>query len=202
MMRRPTQVTLFFLLLCSIISAVVGRKLEGHVSAVGGLKENSVRVVLDGGVYSTLTRADGKFVFTNIPEGSYLLEIHSHRHIFPRLRVDVFPDSIQATYKTLDTPWSNRGHVLDYPLNITTKQTAEYFVPRQGFNIASLFSNPLMLMMGFSLIMLFVMPKMLANIDPEMLKELQESQQQSRGPARELPDISQQLASLMEKNRR
>jgi hypothetical protein len=39
--------------------------------------------------YRTPLRLDNSFVFTNLEEGEYLLDIHSRDHVFPSLRVDV-----------------------------------------------------------------------------------------------------------------
>ena len=52
----------------------------------------------------------------------------------------------------------------------------------------------MILMMGFSLVLFLVMPYMMKNLDPESLKEIQESQAQIKAP--ELPDISSKLASM------
>lgn len=39
--------------------------------------------------HRTPLRLDNSFVFTNLEEGEYLLDIHSRDHVFPSLRVDV-----------------------------------------------------------------------------------------------------------------
>jgi hypothetical protein len=52
----------------------------------------------------------------------------------------------------------------------------------------------MILITGFSLIMVFVMPKMMENMDPEALKELQ--QQQANQPKLEMPDVSSYMANM------
>ena len=63
----------------------------------------------------------------------------------------------------------------------------------------SIFQNPMMLMMGFSLIVFFVLPKITGHLDPETLKEIQESQRGKKNVANamEMPDISQNLANWL-----
>jgi hypothetical protein len=52
----------------------------------------------------------------------------------------------------------------------------DYFEKREGFNPRSLLMNPMVLMMGFSLFSMVILPQMMKNMDPEALKEMQEAQ--------------------------
>lgn len=54
----------------------------------------------------------------------------------------------------------------------------------------------MILMMGFSLVIFMVMPKMMESMDPEALKELQENQNQMRQQLTGGPEISQRLANM------
>merc|ERR1712032_89062 len=49
-----------------------------------------------------------------------------------------------------------------------------FFEKREGFKISSILMNPMALMMGVTLVIMLVMPKMMANMDPEQLKEMQQ----------------------------
>merc|ERR1712032_1502707 len=51
-----------------------------------------------------------------------------------------------------------------------------FFEKREGFKISAILMNPMALMMGVTLIIMLVMPKMMANMDPEQLKEMQQMQ--------------------------
>ena len=51
-----------------------------------------------------------------------------------------------------------------------------FFEKREGFNWAGMFMNPMVLMMGVTLLIMVVFPKMMQNMDPEQLKEMQEMQ--------------------------
>ena len=48
-----------------------------------------------------------------------------------------------------------------------------FFEKREGFNWSGMLMNPMVLMMGFTLLIMVVFPKMMENMDPEQLKEMQ-----------------------------
>mmetsp|Transcript_37525 Transcript_37525/g.65937 ORF Transcript_37525/g.65937 Transcript_37525/m.65937 type:complete len:102 (-) Transcript_37525:24-329(-) len=51
-----------------------------------------------------------------------------------------------------------------------------FFEKREGFQWSSLLMNPMAIMMGVTLLIMVVFPKMMANMDPEQLKEMQQMQ--------------------------
>ena len=68
----------------------------------------------------------------------------------------------------------------------------------------SIFANPMMLLMGFSILMMFAMPKMMEGLDPEALEEVKQSQARAQSmlnPTQaannNMPDFAQQLANFM-----
>ncbi|KAF0354549.1 putative membrane protein [Gigaspora margarita] len=160
-------------------------KIEGKFALNNVLKDTShleptTKVVLDGGKYSTFVRKDGKFVIDNVPPGSYLFEVLSRKFIYPRLRVDVDSNGeIRPFVTIIGSEWSNQGPSLPYPLELFARAPADYFIPREGFSITSLLFNPYIILMGFGVILLLVMPKMMANLDQAALQELQQNQAQN-----------------------
>ncbi|RIA98685.1 hypothetical protein C1645_748935 [Glomus cerebriforme] len=189
---------LFFLGLFAIPSFCIKTyKIEGRLVTLKDLPqlEPTTKIILDGGKYSALIRKNGKFVIDDVPQGSYLLEISSKKFIYPKIRVDVDSEGIKPFVTITGSEWSNTGPSLQYPLELPARSTSEYFMVRDGFSITSLFANPYIIMMGFSVLLLFIMPKMMANMDPNALKELQENQAQN--PLPEMPDISTTLANYL-----
>ena len=63
----------------------------------------------------------------------------------------------------------------------------------------SLFANPMLLMSLFTLGMVFVMPKLMGSMDPEMLKEIQEQQRQQRTQMSSIAngDFSGKIAEML-----
>jgi len=62
---------------------------------------------------------------------------------------------------------------MTYPLRIEPEGINQYFMIREGFSIMSLLKNPMLIMMGVTLAFTFLIPKMMASIDPEALAEMQ-----------------------------
>jgi hypothetical protein len=56
-----------------------------------------------------------------------------------------------------------------------------------------LLMNPMMLMSLFSLAMVYIMPKMMENLDPEALQEFKQQQQQQK-----LPNVSDMMAKMFQ----
>ncbi|KAF9910600.1 hypothetical protein EC991_006159 [Linnemannia zychae] len=154
------------------------------------------RVLLSGGQFSSMVTKDGKFRFTNVPEGTYLLEVQSPQYIYPTIKVTLAGKETKANLVSFGFDWSNNDNPLQLPLTLVPRAPSSYFIPREGFKISSLFANPMMLMMGFSVIMLFVMPKMMANMDTEQMEEIQGMQEDMQMPSFEMPDISATLAKF------
>ncbi|CAG8480137.1 4760_t:CDS:2 [Paraglomus brasilianum] len=206
-----------FLISLAVLSSVIATDLhtiEGGLVANDILKdvsslESNTKILINGGQYSALVRKDGKFTIQNVPPGSYLLEVSSRRYLYPRLRVNVDASGVEAFITILGADWPDTvnknvqhsnvnapktANALPYPLELKARAMADYFVPRESFSIASVFANPLIIMMGVSVVLLLVMPKMMEGLDPEALKELQENQPQN---SLEMPDISGALANFM-----
>lgn len=61
---------------------------------------------------------------------------------------------------------------MEWPFTFSPATKKEYFTvrlitnsqPREGLNLWSMLLNPYMLMMGFTMVMMFVMPKMMSNL--------------------------------------
>ncbi|KAJ1829805.1 hypothetical protein LPJ56_000117 [Coemansia sp. RSA 2599] len=135
------------------------------------------RVVINGGEYTGFIQKDGAFAVDNVKLGDSLLEIASSEYAFPKIhvRISLKEDgraSIAARYVQVGSDWSDDAPVLAYPLRIAAASKYDFFTERQGFSIIAMFSNPYMMMVGVSLIAVFLLPKLQANIDPEVLEEM------------------------------
>ncbi|KAF9933439.1 hypothetical protein FBU30_005473 [Linnemannia zychae] len=184
------------------VSTVSAARLSGFVVGYG---ENAhprdlsteTRVLLSGGQYTSMITKEGKFNFPNVPEGSYLLEVQSPQYTYPAVRVTLSEKGeVKANLVTFGFDWSNNDNPLQLPITLIPRSPVTYFIPREGFRISSLFANPMMLMMGASVLMLFVMPKLMANMDAEAMQEMQGMQDDMQMPSFEMPDISATLAKF------
>ncbi|KAK9762671.1 hypothetical protein K7432_011374 [Basidiobolus ranarum] len=200
-----------FILACasSLVFAQVAEQnaytVEGTLADNEQLKDSfqlspNVQVTLNKGEFSAYVSKDGSFKIQNVPAGNWLLEVRDNINHYPKFRVETgHPSSkgVKVYYYLPSSEWDHRGSIIPYPLRISPFQKIEYFTAREGFSISSLFANPMMLMMGVSVIMMFLLPKMMDNIDPDALKEIQENQASSQNMIKEMPDISQTLANMM-----
>ncbi|PIA19274.1 hypothetical protein COEREDRAFT_79225 [Coemansia reversa NRRL 1564] len=141
--------------------------------------------VVNGGERRGFIQSDGSFVVDNLELGDSLLEISAVDYAFPKIhvRISLKEDdkgttgggraSVAARFVQTGSEWSEDTPLLGYPLQIEASAKYDFFTPRQGFDIVAMFSNPYMLMVGASLVAVFLLPKLQANIDPEAMKELQ-----------------------------
>ncbi|KAG0194518.1 hypothetical protein DFQ28_009725 [Apophysomyces sp. BC1034] len=73
---------------------------------------------------------------------------------------------------------------------------------RQGFNVMGMFKNPMFLMLGFSAVMMFVLPKMMANIDPEAMNEITQSQTDAQKMLYDMPSLSQMFGQTSQQQQK
>ncbi|KAJ2084319.1 hypothetical protein H4R24_000112 [Coemansia sp. RSA 988] len=141
--------------------------------------------IVNGGEQRGFIQSDGSFVVDNLELGDSLLEITAVDYVFPKIHVRISIKehddstagdgraSIAARFIQVGSEWSEDTPLLGYPLQIGASGKYDFFTPRQGFDIVAMFSNPYMLMVGASLVAVFLLPKLQANMDPEAMKELQ-----------------------------
>ncbi|KAL8501772.1 hypothetical protein ACS0TY_021044 [Phlomoides rotata] len=173
-----TFLSLILLLLPSTLGIsngnVEGYSVNGKIrfpgfSATGfGLpaKISNVKVILNGGERVTFLRPDGYFSFHNVPAGTYLIEVAAIGYFFSPVRVDVSarnPGKVQAALT------ENRRVLSELVLEPLREE--QYYELREPFSVLSIVKSPMGLMIGFMVIVMFVMPKL---VDPEELKRAQE----------------------------
>jgi len=151
---------------------IAGRvKIDGMSEKGYGLpaKTSNTKVILNGGQRVTFARPDGYFAFHNVPAGTHLIEVSSIGYFFSPVRVDISarnPGYIQAAL-------TETRRVLN-ELVLEPLKEEQYYEVREPFSIMSLLKSPMGLMVGFMVLMVFVMPKMMENLDPEEMKQAQE----------------------------
>lgn len=181
-MTRPIFLPLLFLLQLSFFwsLAVVsgdGYTINGRVKLPGfnlkgsGLlaKASDVKVLLNGGQRVTFLRPDGYFSFHNVPAGTHLIEVDAIGYFFSPVRVDVSarnPGKVQAALT------ENRRVLTELVLEPLREE--QYYEIREPFSVMSIVKSPMGLMVGFMLLVVFVMPKLVENMDPEEIRRAQE----------------------------
>ncbi|KAJ3025315.1 UNVERIFIED_CONTAM: Diphthamide biosynthesis protein 2 [Siphonaria sp. JEL0065] len=154
----------------------------------------TTRVILDGGAQVAFVASDGYFVFNDVDDGVHLVEVLSRDYYFPKVRVAVSGNNIAASVHADGTNWNAPGPEMKFPLEIPAKIILDPFTPRPKLSIMGLImGNPMLLMMGGTMVLFFFLPKMMEGLDPEELKKIQESR--ANQPKMEMPDVSESLAN-------
>ncbi|KAM3711387.1 hypothetical protein ACB098_01G105100 [Castanea mollissima] len=141
-------------------------------------KSSNVKVILNGGQRATFLRHDGSFSFYNVPAGTHLIEVDALGYFFSPVRVDVsarFPGKIQAA---LTENRRGLGELILEPMRVE-----QYYEIREPFNVMSVVKSPMGLMMGFMLVVMFLMPKLMENMDPEEMRRAQEEMRNQGVPS-------------------
>ncbi|KAI8911652.1 hypothetical protein EDD86DRAFT_245920 [Gorgonomyces haynaldii] len=125
------------------------------------------RIDIDDGLKSAFIRADGTFSL-DLEPGSYKLDVLTGTHYFIPIRIDVQQETYQVFKLNQNNNWREHGPQLSV-FEIEPVQ------PRQQFSVMSLLSNPMILMSVVTFGLFFLLPKLKDQIDPEALKEYQES---------------------------
>jgi hypothetical protein len=176
------RITLFLQLL-SCVALAFALDIKGKISwndvCPNAKTLGYAKASLDEGVFKGGIVVDGEFTIPDVPEGTYLLSIISHDFSFDQLRIDVtnsssFPEIRPYVAGTpMDPPSSI---LLSYPIVLSAKEKYDYFIPPESFNLAGMLSNPMMLLMVGGAVMMFAMPYLIKNMDPEALEEFKGQQ--------------------------
>ncbi|KAF2119183.1 hypothetical protein BDV96DRAFT_596946 [Lophiotrema nucula] len=162
-----------------------------------------------------LTRSNS-FIFTNVSAGSYLATVHCREFAFEPLRIDVAVEEavegsgekrevVKAWQTFVGNEWDNKGEARGEGGNgvvVEVKPVGAkyYYQERSGFSPLSFLKNPMILMALFSMVLIFGMPYLMDNMDPETKAEFEEMQKKSplagqANPATQLQNFD--LASWM-----
>ncbi|KAK9141768.1 hypothetical protein Syun_011168 [Stephania yunnanensis] len=160
--------------------AITGRvKIEGLGKGFGiPGKTLNAKVILNGGQQVTFLKADGYFSFYDVSAGTHLIEVSAMGYFFSPVRVDV---SARNRGKVQAALTENRKGLSELVLEPLREE--EYYDVREPFSIMSLVKSPMGLMMGFMLIVMFVMPKLMENMDPEEIRRAQEEMRSQGVPS-------------------
>lgn len=137
---------------------------------------HAVLIGAPGTKFSAPLRRDNTFVFSSLPEASYLLEIHSRDHFFAPYRVDVGHTAGESAQQEVvhvwqtfrGNEWSNKGPHLgsandELRIDVRPAAQKDFYQPRGGFSVMSIFKNPMILMGLVSVVMIFGMPYLMEN---------------------------------------
>ncbi|KAH7420789.1 hypothetical protein KP509_13G022600 [Ceratopteris richardii] len=162
---------------------IAGRIRHSRAEGLSGnkapFKTLNIKVILNAGQRVAFVRPDGYFAFSGIPAGTHLLEVVAPGYFFSPVRVDVsarLNGQLQAFL-------TETRRVISEPLMFEPLREEEYFEKREPFSIMGLLKSPMGLMVGFMVMAVFLLPKLMENIDPEEMKRMQEEMRNSPAPS-------------------
>ena len=184
---------LFCVVLAALVTLAFGVKtmqIEGRLTIPGDQSPAGITVALNGEQFMTLSRVDGSFVFPRVPSGIYSLDVLAIHEVFSQLKIQVnAEDGVVKAVEYMYPGATKRSAT--YPLQVQALAPLNYFHVRPPFSIMSfIMGNPMMIIMGFSVLMLAYFPKLLKEMDPEALKAYEQAQ-------KETPDPSEMLKKLL-----
>lgn len=142
-------------------------------------------------------KPDGSFTFPGLKEGVYSLEVEAISHLFDSVyRVEVTDDELKIN-KVFHGHDFNKdlGPNMKHPLSIVPFKQAQYIFEREEFSVINMLKSPMMLMSLVSLVLVFVLPKLTASMDPETIKQMQEQQRSQPNPMEKVQNFD--MASYM-----
>lgn len=190
-------------LLCALTLLVASKSglaatVRGKVD-FGGLPSGNLIVRCDA-AQQAFVRSDGTFVLRDVEPGLHEISVVDTLRWFSKAIVEVdAAGKVSRVIDVLPPQQPNGGPVRREAKSIVLKPAGmvDYFEKRQQMTIMSLFANPMMLMMVVTLGLGMVMPKLMENMDPEELKQMQQQMaQQQKATA----DPSQAFANLLGQN--
>jgi len=171
---------------------------EGKVSIPQSLQMDWVihtRVLVDGGKYLGFLKEDGSFVVTNVPAGSYVVEVACPDFDFDPARVEITSKGKMRS-RRVNNLGSGQPVTLAYPLRFKAKNPTQYFMQREEWRITDVIKNPMVMMMILPVILMGVLPKLMNSQDPEVQREMQQSMSALQPNANNMPDMAEMMTSF------
>merc|ERR1711920_175452 len=183
MRGKVSTVVVYMALLCTVwlanlcVNAEKTTKIQGQVLIPDTASVPPLKIVLrDNKDRVAYTTNEGKFEFDFVPSGKYLLSVVSPTYAFSHFHVIV--DGKSGSKRIVQYPYYGApGTELadaNAALKINALSRPNYFAKRETITIGTMLKNPMVLMMAFTAVMAFGMPKLMEGIDPEELKQVQQ----------------------------
>ncbi|KAF6766369.1 hypothetical protein DFP72DRAFT_1057525 [Ephemerocybe angulata] len=178
---------LLFLWFATTIAIDIHGRVEWNDVCSNATELGRAKAILDSGSeYAGSITASGDFTIFDVPSGTYLLSIITHDYTFDKLRIDVHNPADAQTVEVRPYIEGTPLHppstvILPYPIKVSAKGKFAYFSPPDSFNLITMLSNPMTMMMVFGGIMMLATPYMMKNLDPEALEEMKKEQAKVAG---------------------
>ncbi|GAM19543.1 hypothetical protein SAMD00019534_027180 [Acytostelium subglobosum LB1] len=135
-------------------------------------------------VLEQLPNSDGEFTFYNIPTGYYTFDVDSKQLMFRQFRLEVNGKQVRVK--------NDNDTLVQTPLSLRPVAMLNFFERRAPFRIWNLLTSPMVIMMGVTGLLAFLMPMMTKAIeeDEETKEAFKQSGPEPINQAPEWPTLS------------
>jgi len=148
-------------------------------------------VMANGGEHYGFLREDGTFIISNVPSGSYMVEVVNPNYVYEPVRVEI---NSKGKFRARKVNLIQTSQVIQvpYPLKMRPLAPFRYFQVREQWRLTDFLFNPMVLMMVLPLILIMVLPKIMN--DPETRKEME---QLNNLTIYNMPEMSEVITSFL-----
>jgi len=148
-------------------------------------------VMANGGEHYGFLREDGTFIISNVPSGSYMVEVVNPNYVYEPVRVEI---NSKGKFRARKVNLIQTSQVIQvpYPLKMRPLAPFRYFQVREQWRITDFLFNPMVLMMVLPLIVIMILPKIMN--DPETRKEME---QLNNLTIYNMPEMSEVITSFL-----
>lgn len=127
-------------------------------------------VMVNGGEHYGFLREDGTFVISNVPSGSYIVEVVNPNYLYEPVRVEI---NSKGKFRARKVNLIQTSQIIQvpYPLKMRPLSLFAYFQAREQWRVTDFLLNPMVLMMILPLLLL-ILPKIVN--DPETRKDMEQ----------------------------
>lgn len=104
---------------------------------------SQTRVLANGGEYIGFLKADGSFIISDVPSGSYVVEVASPNHLFEPVRVDISAKRGKIRARKVNFLQNSAVVTQPYPLKFKVKEPAKFFEKRESWKWKDFLFNPM-----------------------------------------------------------
>lgn len=115
--------------------------------------------------------SDGSFEVSNLPAGTYVVEVSNDNFFYDPIRVDI---NSKGKIRARKVNYIQLTEVkqMNYPLKFKAKTPFKYFQVRESWKATDFLFNPMVLMMVLPLFFIMVLPRMINPNDLEAQKKV------------------------------
>jgi hypothetical protein len=172
---------------CSGLSDALERataNIEGYIFLPNGTTLSNTLISLNDGEYKTYSQQDGRFILYDIPPGVHSLDVHDQQFFFSQVKIQLL-DQYMDSPKCIEYIYPGAiKQQIQYPLKLVAHGSFSYFDIRPVFSPFSLLKNPMVLLMVFGVIMIFVMPSMMENLDEDQKMQFKKQMEMQKDPTK------------------